>query len=91
MSYSVDDDYVPDLSVQYSISNWHDAVGEKLKNDPACTYLQPELKIWFTANFLGAFVLPLLVIIVCYAKILHKISQPFNIGMYVEIIFSDDP
>ncbi|XP_076812746.1 somatostatin receptor type 2-like isoform X2 [Clavelina lepadiformis] len=39
-----------------------------------------ELSLWFICNFFLAFILPLVIICVCYAQILRKISQPMAVG-----------
>uniref|UniRef100_F6YX96 G-protein coupled receptors family 1 profile domain-containing protein n=1 Tax=Ciona intestinalis TaxID=7719 RepID=F6YX96_CIOIN len=38
------------------------------------------LKVWFVCNFFLAFVLPLIIIILCYVQIIRRISQPMAIG-----------
>jgi len=50
-------------------------------DDSNCVFGQNQtIKIDIYANFIGAFLVPLLVIIVCYTKILLKISQPMQSG-----------
>nr|XP_002123674.1 somatostatin receptor type 2-like [Ciona intestinalis] len=46
-----------------------------------CSYKShKELIVWFVCNFFLAFVLPLIIIILCYVQIIRRISQPMAIG-----------
>jgi len=53
----------------------YQSVEDIINSTPACRIEEKQLKLWLVTNFLVAFFFPLLVIIVCYAHILHKISH----------------
>lgn len=77
---AMDYDYGDEYGSINTTDSSYQSVEDIINNTPACRIEEKQLKLWLVTNFLVAFLFPLLVIIVCYAHILHKISQPMTVG-----------